>query len=491
MFSRFHLFPFEGDHEGQSLLQQLQQEPKGTTKYSTTFDVAPVLIQDVVVDKRYIDDKDEFLKPTTSASKTIALQNNFSIQETAIEAYTECMLQLNAFYQEFFPQYANAQQPFPISIKIFDDHFYVIMSLAVTIQLTGVWRHPNTTYACNGINCEVQATQRHLAMTLVVKCPQNLSPSSGALIIAVVPKGNETAKVEYNLEKFLECEQKDIALFANTSTIMTESRSIKTGITACFAGEREQALEWAIYHHMIGFDHVWIYVNAPWGDGKGLQSLDFVTFIPYSTKVQDFKDKADMIFGQKLAPTDVFRVASQNDALWRAKRMGLDWMAFPDVDELVVVGEFPHSNHLTSSPLKTYLADFKAKHGDKYVGLFLRSVPFGKNIDKKTKPELLIDYTWRQDLNLTKDCCGARHKLILDVDKAVGVNIHFYGKGPLFNPKSADELRVNHYKRKDDGVFNMKYQWLRPPNIIEDTRLRDKYRNGIVERLTLIREGRP
>jgi len=87
-------------------------------------------------------------------------------------------------------------------------------------------------YACNGINGGIVShAGRKVAGTLVVKCPQSLSPSSGALAgsISIVPKGNEIDKVEYNLENFLECEQKDIALFANTSTIMTGSRSFKQG----------------------------------------------------------------------------------------------------------------------------------------------------------------------------------------------------------------------------------------------------------------------
>lgn len=51
---------------------------------------------------------------------------------------------------------------------------------------------------------------------------------------------------------------KDIELFPNTSTILTGSRSIKTWITACFAGGREATLEWAICHYMIGFDQVYL-----------------------------------------------------------------------------------------------------------------------------------------------------------------------------------------------------------------------------------------
>jgi hypothetical protein len=64
---------------------------------------------------------------------------NHSHQEIVIEAYTKCMLQLEEFHQVFFPQYANVQQPFPISIKIVDYHFYDIMSLFVTAN-PDAWR---------------------------------------------------------------------------------------------------------------------------------------------------------------------------------------------------------------------------------------------------------------------------------------------------------------------------------------------------------------
>ena len=93
-----------------------------------------------------------------------------------------------------------------------------------------------------------------------------------------------------------------------------------------FCGERKEALEWAIYHHnMIGFDHIWIFVNNHGITEKIYRH--FVTFIPYSTKVQDFWAKANIsVYG--IPPFDVFRVAYQNDVLWRAKRMRFNCMAF-------------------------------------------------------------------------------------------------------------------------------------------------------------------
>jgi len=105
---------------------------------------------------------------------------------------------------------------------------------------------------------------------------------------------------------------------------------------------------------------------------------------------------------------------------------------------------------------------------------------------------LLIDYTWRQYQNLAKDIFRSRHKLIVDVQKVDAVNIHYHGVGPLFIPESPHELRVDHYKKTDNGVFNtFNKQWLSGPAIIEDTLLRDEYHNIIVECLALVREGTP
>ena len=125
--------------------------------------------------------------------------------------------------------------------------------------------------------------------------------------------------MEYNLDKFLECEQNDIALFGDKTTNTAGSSAIKTGITTSFAGGQEEALvEWAIYHHIVGFDHVWLHVNEPWEDGKDLPSLDFVTFIPaFNNKVQDFMRKANSTIRVfRLHTTGVFHVAPQKHALW-------------------------------------------------------------------------------------------------------------------------------------------------------------------------------
>mmetsp|Transcript_10074 Transcript_10074/g.11506 ORF Transcript_10074/g.11506 Transcript_10074/m.11506 type:complete len:89 (+) Transcript_10074:3-269(+) len=88
-------------------------------------------------------------------------------------------------------------------------------------------------------------------------------------------------------------------------------------------------------------------------------------------------------------------------------------MAFADLDELVVLGTNATVSKMEVSfrPLQNYLVDFEAKHGDEYGAIFLQSVSFGKNVEDETKLELLIDCTWRKDLNLSLDehCCHSRN----------------------------------------------------------------------------------
>ena len=177
--------------------------------------------------------------------------------------------------------------------------------------------------------------------------------------------------------------------------------------------------------------------------------------------------------------------------------MGLDWMAFPDLDEIVVLGanDVSHSTTLkltvSASPLQTYLTDFNTEHGDDYAAIMLPSVPFGRNIENETKPELLIDYTWRLTLNPSNNSFLARNKLLVNVRRVNAVGIHYYvGDGhKIYIPKTADQLRVNHYKKKETGVWNLRHQYVGPPNIVEDTQLRDQYRERVVELMASIRGG--
>ena len=88
-----------------------------------------------------------------------------SPKSPAIEVFTKCMLQLEEYYQDVFPQYANARQPFPVSVKIVDDHFYVLISLDTTGLDFIPWTRATTSFACNNVPAILISSHRHRCPT--------------------------------------------------------------------------------------------------------------------------------------------------------------------------------------------------------------------------------------------------------------------------------------------------------------------------------------
>jgi len=195
-----------------------------TSKDSAFSSIDTSSIGGIVEDQQYYDDVD-LNNSNGAASTTMVLPHRNNSEShlglnsnpktpPAIEAFAKCMLQLEEYYQDFFPQYANAIQPFLVSVKIVDDHFYVLMYLDTAGRDFISWIHASTSFACNNVPAILISSHRRGCRTkksAVVKSPQSLNPSNNTLrTLSIVPLGNETAKVEYELDKFLECEQKDI-----------------------------------------------------------------------------------------------------------------------------------------------------------------------------------------------------------------------------------------------------------------------------------------
>ena len=187
--------------------------------------------------------------------------------------------------------------------------------------------------------------------------------------------------------------------------------------------------------------------------------------------------------------------------------MGLEWIVLSDVDEYVefIPPKSKASNDLPQIPsfggqavsvsdmetLPKFLKTFQNAVGEKFVGIKLNSIPFGRNQNAEKEnvvKELSMDYKWRQRGILDSNI-SSRYKLILNVTEATSVNIHYLGGSSrgnkdLWTPPSR-ELRINHYKKPDRGVFNHKHGVLDPAkNEIElDTSLTEKYRTKLLHEL--------
>ena len=229
---------------------------------------------------------------------------------------------------------------------------------------------------------------------LLVQCPVSLNASKTALKTFTIEINeedvglNQSQKIEYDVEKLVEVERVD----DKVSSQLKRMKEIKVGITTTFSGVREKLLEWITYHSIIGFDHIWIYINEPWLNGTGLPlEMPGVTFIPYDNKIQnhwkDFKREGKVRTDTK----DTWRANTQVDALWRAKRMDMDWMAFVDLDEFVVC-----LNHASVIPnVKEFLKPFQETYGQQFSGVFLKSIPFGRNMELPHPGNMMLNYTWR------------------------------------------------------------------------------------------------
>mmetsp|Transcript_2728 Transcript_2728/g.5090 ORF Transcript_2728/g.5090 Transcript_2728/m.5090 type:complete len:477 (+) Transcript_2728:320-1750(+) len=306
---------------------------------------------------------------TASTADIISKQNHTtttpSTSSSSSASFAECMLKLEQYLYPLIIQWYESSLPMPISVKIINNTYFVLLNLNSMSQ----WQFPywtyGATYLCNDndenkISGTAIQVMRKAPATLIVQCPSNIDPSKDNLLtFSILPKKNEgctntttndsgnchysnITKVTYNMTLFDECERHDIKEHTRVQ-VLNQNNSTKTtkaGITVTFAGSRKKILEWATYHHIIGFDHIWIYVNDNWnGDGmekddKYKVSRDYITWIPWNYNIYHYKRPLER---KHCTFIDIFRVSSQNDALWRARRLGFDWMSFPDLDEFVVV----------------------------------------------------------------------------------------------------------------------------------------------------------
>ena len=401
-----------------------------------------------------------------------SLSETISHREHAHFNLTECMLKLKLNVTPLIIKWDSDGVPIPYSVKIVDKSFYVLLSL---LDDRFEWREDPYKYACNDERgAEILSHKRVGKSILIVRCPLILDPSKEQLSTLSIYSGIENkTMVSYDLSMHDECERKDIEYMAHLD-------SPKIGITAAFKGNRKKAAEWAAYHHLIGFDHIWLYVNDDWDDGKDLLERDYITWIPYNFHVESNGENKRHHF----TPWEFFRIASMNDALWRAKRMGLDWLSFIDIDEYIHIppAHNPDNNGNSTILISNYLSN---KTISQCMSIEMTSAPFGsdKNTKHEGEPDLVIDYAYRKEIDIN-DKKRDRVKLIVNTHDVTSINIHFVGgdtgirKCRLLKLKG-DETRVNHYKNPEKGVFPNK----KNTPLVRDTTLIDKYRSLVIKEL--------
>lgn len=461
----------------------------------------------------------------TQTQTQILTQLAPTLSSQLVSPATECMLRLEEKYIPLMYEWSAALLPILYSVKILDDVYYVIFNTFDLPNHSRKWL--SGTYSCNGIEGgKILPSWLAGRGNLIVECPHSIQASNSehALVsVSATPSGSDgkaniTKTVTYDTVLFEECERKDIRYFSNNNNV---DKKIKMGVQTSAKGDRDMTLVWAVYHHLIGFDHIWIYVNEDWNNATDLVHRDYITWIPFRFNIaeEDLYNITRKDHGYY--PTEIMRVSAQNDALWRAKRMGLDWLALIDADEYIQLvtpksdNMAPFNKSLTafggnmngsgsgSPPVVTkalsasdidsvskYFDTFRNTIGDEYVAIELAPVSFGSNfkMERRNPPKkLVMDYVWRENIDVD-DIKHERFKLIVNVTSVWSVKIHYVGGSDInrtFKPPKS-EFRFNHFKVPTKGVFNNRHNWMKSWDVnetIKDTLFADEHREKLVEEL--------
>lgn len=301
---------------------------------------------------------------------------------------------------------------------------------------------------------------------MVVRCPSALDATNMTLTeYAGMNQTSNEIVFSHNVTLLTECERKDIDGFSGEIGGHKKDH-ISLAATATFHSTNsiKEAFEWAAYHRAAGVDHLWIYVNRDWmALGENFPSKhDYITWVPWNfhmgaasreRRYRQFK----------------FQENSMNDALWRAKRLGIDWIATIDLDEFIVVDD-----GISLNALPQYFQNKSGIGISKKSAIQMNSIPFGNNAsdaEQGVKKELTLDYVYRRNISID-DYPMNRHKLFLNPKHAKGVNTHYLGGGPRRRilPAKASKLRLNHYRRPENGVF-----YLEGDNVRHDSKLKDTF----------------
>jgi hypothetical protein len=128
------------------------------------------------------------------------------------------------------------------------------------------------------------------------------------------------------------------------------------GAVSIFAGgekARKEAPQWAEHHHIIGIQPIWLYVNEHY-DYKDYANFDkpYISWIFFNNTLRNCPEES-VSNHQTQKETrlhkhfmyDLGRLMAMNDALFRAKRMGLIWLLNTNIDEYLFLNEDVTSFH--------------------------------------------------------------------------------------------------------------------------------------------------
>lgn len=384
----------------------------------------------------------------------------------------DCQLKMEEYLYSRIYQWVMQQVPIAVNVKVIKNQYHVIFNTGYIDP--AIWY--NAKYRCNGSNetATIMSATKPGRGNLVIQCPVSIQFNETTLeTVTVVPEGgNETF---YEMQRFVECEKHDIKDYSPPNTLI--------GMCTSIAGKgriREIAHEWVEFHRLIGVDHAWIYINSEWDQGKQ-PDKPYISWIPYNHNIKSY-NFTDRPWTQR---SEFFRVTSQVECVLRARRMGVEWVIFTDIDhEYVQINDNETSIHdsgVPIPPLKKLLQTYYKEEKDAIGGLVMNSIPFGNNLSEEKTPEkkLFIDHVYRNKINPT-NVKWTRWKQIVNPQNVHNYAIHWLGGDDVLKEirLDANRVRINHYKEVNKGVGV--FQTDKASDLVKDATLAETYHDQLM-----------
>ena len=416
----------------------------------------------------------EVQKKTSSSSRKAKLQRevakdseNTSISQNA----TDCQLKMEEYLYPRIYQWVIQQVPIAVNVKVIKNQYHVIFNTGYIDP--AIWY--NAEYRCNDNNetATIMSATKPGRGNLIIQCPISIHFNETTLeTISVVSEGGN--KTFYELARFVECEKHDMKDYSPPNILI--------GMCTSIAGKgriREIAHEWVEFHRLIGVDHAWIYINSEWDQGKQ-SDKPYISWIPYNHNIKAY-NFTDRPWTQR---SEFFRVTSQVECVLRARRMGVEWVIFTDIDEYVQINDNETSiddSGVPISPLKKLLQTYYKEEKDAIGGLVMNSIPFGNNLSEEKTPEkqLFIDHVYRNKINPT-NVKWTRWKQIVNPQNVHNYAIHWLGGGDVLKEirLDANRVRINHYKEVNKGVGV--FQTEKASDLVRDATLAETYHDQLM-----------
>jgi len=313
----------------------------------------------------------------------------------------------------------------------------------------------------------------------------------------------EMAPYVYDLRPYAKCDRIEMEEYRKENIPTPDT---KIGLCSKFKGGHHLVAPFVAYHRLIGVQHFWFYVNEEMFNISDLPQTDYITYVPYPFTMVGRKP---IVGGNVRPPRElghVFQQEAQQQCLYRAKRHGLDWIMTNDLDEYLWVNAVEEQDKLnkkngSSSVITTaevgaavppshrpdheasVLARFLRKYEDdpQLGAVAVNGWAFGgakNHINAYEDRSLLaIDFTTRAVVP-----SGGKTKLIYRVPTAQKVGVHWlFSGGYTAKTKVKTEIQWHHYRRATTNSPDERIYYSKNKTLEEDTKLRDKYRDSILE----------